>query len=101
VSAVTTSHTSRAPACHNTSGSPIDDMAVEEVLAPEDPVEGSEVSAGRLDRGKHAEHIEVLTHVHRSLTTKEKAMGPIGEPGRTGWGHRQFTRSRPPRAATG
>jgi len=25
----------------------------------------------------------------------------FGEPGRTGWGHRQFTRSRPPRAATG
>jgi hypothetical protein len=31
-------------------------------LAPEDPVEGSEASAGRLDRGKHAEHIEVLAH---------------------------------------
>ena len=30
----------------------------------EDPVEGSEASAGRLDRGTHAEHIEVLTHVH-------------------------------------
>jgi hypothetical protein len=27
-------------------------------------VEGSEASAGRLDRGTHAEHIEVLTHVH-------------------------------------
>jgi hypothetical protein len=28
-----------------------------------DPVEESEASAGRLDRGTHAEHIEVLTHV--------------------------------------
>jgi hypothetical protein len=27
-------------------------------------VEGSEVSAGRLDRGKHAEHIEAQPHVH-------------------------------------
>ena len=27
-------------------------------------MEGSEASVGRLDRGTHAEHIEVLTHVH-------------------------------------
>jgi hypothetical protein len=27
-------------------------------------VEGNDESAGRLDRGTHAEHIEVLTHVH-------------------------------------
>ena len=32
-------------------------------LASEDPVEESEASAGRPDRGKHAEHIEVLMHV--------------------------------------
>ena len=32
-------------------------------LAPEDPVDGSEASAGRLDRGKHVEHIEAPTHV--------------------------------------
>ncbi len=32
-------------------------------LALEDPVEGSEASAGRLNRGKHAEHIEVPYHV--------------------------------------
>ena len=31
-------------------------------------MEGSEASADRLDRGKHAEHIEVLTHVHRTRT---------------------------------
>jgi hypothetical protein len=30
-------------------------------------VEGSEPSADRLDRGQHAEHIEVLTHVHTTL----------------------------------
>jgi hypothetical protein len=29
-------------------------------------VKGSEASADRPDRGKHAEHIEVLTHVHRT-----------------------------------
>ena len=34
--------------------------------SPPEPGEGSEASAGRLDRGKHAEHIEVLTHVHRT-----------------------------------
>ena len=33
-------------------------------LALEDPVEESEASASRLDRGKHVEHIEVHTHVH-------------------------------------
>ena len=33
-------------------------------LAPEDPVEGSEASVGRPDRGKHAEPIEVHPHVH-------------------------------------
>ena len=27
-------------------------------------MEGSEASADRLDRGTHAEHLEVLTHVH-------------------------------------
>ena len=32
-------------------------------------MEGSEASAGRLDRGQHAEHIEVLTHVHGTRTT--------------------------------
>ncbi len=32
-------------------------------LASEDPVEESEASAGRLNRGKHAEHIEVPYHV--------------------------------------
>ena len=37
-------------------------------LAPEDPVEGSEASAGRSDRGKHAEHIEVHSHVHGTRT---------------------------------
>ena len=37
-------------------------------LAPEDLVEGSEASVGRLDRGKHAEPIEVLTHVHGTRT---------------------------------
>ena len=31
-------------------------------------MEGSEASAARLDRGKHAEHIEVLTHVHGTRT---------------------------------
>ena len=39
-------------------------------LAPEDPVEGSEASVGRPDRGKHAEHIEVLTHVHGTRTDR-------------------------------
>ncbi len=34
-------------------------------LAPEDPVEGSEASAGRLDRGKHVEHIEVRSACKR------------------------------------
>ena len=38
-------------------------------LAPEDPVEGSEASAGRSDRGKHAEHIEVHPHVHGTRTS--------------------------------
>ena len=33
-------------------------------LALEDPVEESEASAGRLNRGKHVEHIEVHQHVH-------------------------------------
>ena len=33
-------------------------------LALEDPVEESEASASRIDRGKHVEHIEVLTHVN-------------------------------------
>jgi len=33
-------------------------------LTPEDPVEGSEASVGRLDRGKHAEHVVVRHHVH-------------------------------------
>ena len=37
-------------------------------LAPEDPVEGSEASVGRLDRGNHAEHIEVHSHVHGTRT---------------------------------
>jgi len=37
-------------------------------LAPEDPVEGSEASVGRPDRGKHAEHIEVLPQVHGTRT---------------------------------
>src|SRR5262249_21053378 len=37
-------------------------------LAPEDRVEGSEASVGRPDRGKHAEHIEVLPHVHWTRT---------------------------------
>src|SRR5262249_9170043 len=37
-------------------------------LAPEDPVEGSEASAGRSDRGKHAEHIAVHPHVHGTRT---------------------------------
>ena len=32
-------------------------------LTPEDPVEGSEASASRLDRGNHAEHFEVPGHV--------------------------------------
>ncbi len=31
--------------------------------SPRRTAEGSEASAGRIDRGKHAEHIEVLTHV--------------------------------------
>ena len=31
-------------------------------------MKGSEASAGRLDRGKHAEHIEVLPHVHGTRT---------------------------------
>jgi hypothetical protein len=31
-------------------------------------VEGSEASAGRSDRGKHAEHIEVHPHVHGTRT---------------------------------
>jgi len=35
-------------------------------LALEDPVEESEASASRLDRGKHVEHIEVLKHVNVS-----------------------------------
>ena len=35
-----------------------------EELAPEDPVEGSEAPPGRLGRGKHAEHIVVLSHVN-------------------------------------
>ena len=33
-------------------------------LALEDPVEESEASASRLNRGKHVEHIEVRQHVH-------------------------------------
>jgi hypothetical protein len=37
-------------------------------LAPEDPVEGSEASVGSLDRGKHAEHIEVHPHVRETRT---------------------------------
>ena len=32
-------------------------------------MEGSEASVGRPDRGKHAEHIEVLTHVHSTRAT--------------------------------
>ena len=31
-------------------------------------MDGSEASVGRLDRGKHVEHIEVLTHVHGTRT---------------------------------
>ena len=31
-------------------------------------MEGSEASVGRLDRGKHAEHIEVHPHVHGTGT---------------------------------
>ena len=31
-------------------------------------MEGSEASAGRLDRGKHAEPIEVHSHVHGTRT---------------------------------
>jgi hypothetical protein len=42
-------------------------------LAPEDPVEGSKASDGRLDRGNHAEHVEVLNHVHRTRTNTHGA----------------------------
>src|SRR5262249_13326758 len=37
-------------------------------LAPEDPLEGSEASVGRLDRGNHAEPIEVPPQVHGTGT---------------------------------
>jgi hypothetical protein len=37
-------------------------------LAPEDTVEGSEASAGRRNRGKHAEYIETHPHVHGTRT---------------------------------
>ena len=42
----------------------LDSTAEAGELSPEDPVEGSEASVGRLNRGKHAEHIVVLSHVH-------------------------------------
>jgi hypothetical protein len=40
-------------------------------------VKGSQASVGRIDRGKHVEHIEVLTHVHGTRTTS------YGDPSRT------------------
>ena len=41
-------------------------------LAPEDPGEGSEASAGRLDRGKLVEHIEAPSHV---TVTRSDSLG--------------------------